>query len=58
MILLICFLIINLFTNDVVKANDNLINELSKQEDELFYQKYNFLNDSSDHLIWFLQVII
>jgi hypothetical protein len=54
MILLISFLLIKSFSNDIVVAEISSENDLNKQNEEI---KNNYLNDSSNHLIWFIQVV-
>ena len=51
MLLFICFLVINIFTNGIIAEND-----LNDNKEENYYEFNNFLNDSTDHLIWFTQV--
>jgi hypothetical protein len=54
MILLISFLLIKSFSNDIVVAEFSSESDLNKQNEEI---KTNFLNDSTNHLIWFIQVV-
>ena len=54
MILLISFLLIKSFANDIVVAEFSSESDLNKQNEEI---KNNFLNDSTNHLIWFIQVV-
>ncbi len=54
MILLISFLLIKSFSNDIVVAEFSSESDLNKQNEEI---KNNFLNDSTNHLIWFIQVV-
>jgi hypothetical protein len=52
----ICFFIFIIFIKDAVLINNDSISEIKNAEDDTYYKNNNYLNDSSDHIIWFLQV--
>ena len=55
MLVLICVLLVKCFTTELVIAEINSDNDPRNDQNEEINN--NFLNDSINHLIWFVQVI-